>query len=409
MTTRGENFTGRNEAIDVFRALTMFVMIFVNDFWKVSDIPSWLDHAARGADFMGLADVVFPCFLFVVGMSIPLAIERRYAKGLTGESTVGHILSRTLALLVMGAFISNSEARLSPGVSYRIGVYWFLMVGAFFCIWNQYPPAKDAARKRLYVVLKVVGLVVLLFLAVTFRSTKGDVFGARWGILGSIGWTYLVCALIYVFTRDRLRYLLPAWIVFVLICILGSRMNEAHGGEAILTLPHPNFYNDALGILHIGNGALPAFTMGGVILSIISRRVIGLPQWKKLTGALLLAAILLAAGVASRQFWILSKISATPSWVFCVSAIAVALYGILSFLASRGKAGWFDLIKPAGTATLTTYTIPYLAYGLSDVTGVVLPGWFTHGFMSIVNCLCFAFLIIWVTWLLGRLHIKLKI
>ena len=50
---------------------------------------------------MGLADIVFPCFLFAVGMSIPYAIERRYAKGFSAESTLGHILSRTFALLVM--------------------------------------------------------------------------------------------------------------------------------------------------------------------------------------------------------------------------------------------------------------------------------------------------------------------
>ena len=133
------DFTQRNVGIDLFRALTMFVMIFVNDFWKIHDVPHWLEHAKRGEDFLGLADVVYPCFLFVVGMSIPFAIERRYSKGMTGESTIGHILSRTLALLVMGAFITNSEARLSPDVSYRIGVYWILMVTAFIFIWNHYP------------------------------------------------------------------------------------------------------------------------------------------------------------------------------------------------------------------------------------------------------------------------------
>jgi hypothetical protein len=409
MITSDGNFTQRNAAIDILRALTMFVMIFVNDFWKVHDIPAWLDHAKRGEDFMGLADVVFPCFLFVVGMSVPFAVERRYARGLTGESTIGHILSRTLALLVMGAFITNSEARLSPDVSYRIGVYWFVMVGAFFCIWNQYPPTGDIVRKRLYAALKVTGVIALLCLAVTFRSTKGDVFGARWGILGSIGWTYLVCALIYVFTRDRLKYLVPAWVVFVLVCVLGSRMNEASGGEALLTMPRPNFYNEALGILHIGNGALPAFTMGGIILSVLASRYLHLPSWKKLSAALILAAALLAAGILSRHFWILSKISATPTWVFFVTAIAVGAYAILSALTEKGKAGWFDIIKPAGTATLTTYTIPYISYGLADVTGIVLPDWFTHGFLSIVNCLCFAFAIIGVTWLLGRMCLKLKI
>ena len=64
-------FSHRNPAIDILRAITMMVMIFVNDFWTVHDIPQWMQHAARNDDFMGLADVVFPCFLFVVGMSIP--------------------------------------------------------------------------------------------------------------------------------------------------------------------------------------------------------------------------------------------------------------------------------------------------------------------------------------------------
>ena len=90
-------YSRRNPAIDMLRALTMFTMIFVNDFWKVHDVPHWLEHAVYGEDFMGLADIVFPCFLFAVGMSIPYAIERRYAKGFSAESTLGHILSRTLS------------------------------------------------------------------------------------------------------------------------------------------------------------------------------------------------------------------------------------------------------------------------------------------------------------------------
>jgi len=403
------DFTQRNVAIDILRALTMFVMIFVNDFWKIHDVPHWLEHASRGEDFMGLADVVFPCFLFVVGMSIPFAIERRYSKGMSGESTIGHILSRTLALLVMGAFISNSEARLSPEVSYKIGVYWILMVIAFICIWNQYPRTDNPNRIRLYTMLKFIGVIILLYLAITFRDPKEGVFAARWGILGAIGWTYLLCAFIYVFTRDRLKYLIPVWIVCVLICIVGSKMNDASGGEAILSLPRPNFYNDFLNILHIGNGALPAFTMGGIILSLMSTKYIQIPNKKKAIYTVITVALLFIAGFISRQFWILSKLSATPTWIFYVTAIAVGTYAILYWLAEKGKASWFDIIKPAGTATLTTYLIPYVAYGLADLTGIILPDWFTHGIMGIVNCLYFAFLIIGITWLLGRVHIKLKI
>lgn len=409
MNNTQTDFTQRNVGIDLLRALTMFVMIFVNDFWKVHDVPHWLEHAQWGEDFMGLADVVFPCFLFVVGMSIPFAIERRYSKGLSGESTLGHILSRTLALLVMGAFISNSEARLSPDVPYKIGVYWILMVTAFICIWNQYPRTENIRQQRIFTLLKIVGVIILIYLAITFRNPEGGVFGARWGILGSIGWTYLLCALIYVFTRDRLKYLIPFWIVFVVICILGSRMNEAHGGEALLTLPRPNFYNEMLNILHIGNGALPAFTMGGIIFSLLTTRYMKEDGRRKLLYIVAAVLIFAIAGYTARQFWILAKIGATPPWIFYVTAIAIGTYAILTLLAQKGWADWLNIIKPAGTATLTCYLIPYVSYGLADLTGIVLPDWFTHGFMGIVNCFCFALLIIGVTWLLGKIGIKLKI
>ncbi|CAN5306358.1 hypothetical protein BH23BAC1_BH23BAC1_24030 [soil metagenome] len=71
----------RIASIDILRATTMVLMIFVNDLWSLRDIPAWLEHVPRGVDGMGLADVIFPAFLFTVGMSIPFAIAARKKKG----------------------------------------------------------------------------------------------------------------------------------------------------------------------------------------------------------------------------------------------------------------------------------------------------------------------------------------
>lgn len=406
-------FFQRNDAIDIFRALTMFIMVFVNDFWKANDIPRWLNHAKRGDTFIGLADYVLPCFLFVVGMSIPFAIERRYSRGASGESTIGHILSRTLALLIMGVFITNTEngswERLSPEVFYSVGVYWILMVIAFIFIWNQYPKTDKQNLKRLFTVLKFVGVGILLFLAITFKDINGNIFRARWGILGNIGWTYLVCALVYVYTRDRLKYLIPVWCTFVIICMVNSRMIGAWGGAAILSLPTPNFYNDFLGIFHIGNGSSCAFTMGGIILSLLCVKYEHIKNQKKILFVVIAFVVFLSASFLARNFWALSKGSATPAWIFYITATAIAVYGIIYWLVKMGKNSWFDIIKPAGTATLTCYTFPYVAYGFAHITGIVLPDWLTHGFMSIINCLCFAFVIVGATWLANKCYIKLKI
>lgn len=34
----------RIRTIDVLRALTMFLMIFVNDLWSLTGVPEWLGH-----------------------------------------------------------------------------------------------------------------------------------------------------------------------------------------------------------------------------------------------------------------------------------------------------------------------------------------------------------------------------
>ena len=64
----------RLASIDVFRALTMLLMIWVNDFWSLTGVPKWLQHASATEDYMGFSDVIFPLFLFIVGLSLPLAI-----------------------------------------------------------------------------------------------------------------------------------------------------------------------------------------------------------------------------------------------------------------------------------------------------------------------------------------------
>lgn len=70
----------RIRTIDIIRALTMFFMIFVNDLWTLTDVPKWLLHTQTNEDGMGFSDVIFPLFLFIVGLSIPLAINIRKKK-----------------------------------------------------------------------------------------------------------------------------------------------------------------------------------------------------------------------------------------------------------------------------------------------------------------------------------------
>src|SRR5437870_5791162 len=73
-------------SVDVLRGIVMFTMVFVNDTYGARGTPWWLKHwSDLGREFgpngMTFVDVVFPAFLFIVGISIPLAIENRRSKG----------------------------------------------------------------------------------------------------------------------------------------------------------------------------------------------------------------------------------------------------------------------------------------------------------------------------------------
>ena len=96
-------------SIDVFRAINMFFMIFVNDLSGVRDVPAWIDHVKDNEDGMHFADSIFPLFLFIAGLSIPLAIGRRLDKGDSFGKIAGYILLRSFALIAMGFFHANME------------------------------------------------------------------------------------------------------------------------------------------------------------------------------------------------------------------------------------------------------------------------------------------------------------
>ena len=71
------NRSNRILSIDIFRGLTIFLMVFVNDLAGVSDIPAWMKHVPADFDGMTFVDVVFPAFLFIVGMAVPFAVKNR--------------------------------------------------------------------------------------------------------------------------------------------------------------------------------------------------------------------------------------------------------------------------------------------------------------------------------------------
>jgi heparan-alpha-glucosaminide N-acetyltransferase len=385
----------RIRSVDILRALTMLLMIFVNDLWTLHNIPEWLGHKAANEDGMGMADVVFPAFLFIVGLSIPHAINARLKKGDSRLQVFRHIIERSLALLIMGVFMVNLEDISREQLIISKYVWQILMTLGFFLIWNYYRGKVFGRIPLLF--MKGAGWLILVFLAIIYVGRGED--GTQWmrfywwGILGLIGWGYLLGALVYLLLGTR-----PGWIALVSVLLIILNINEfitPFEFHIRLVVSASNYASVMLGVLAT---SLLLYLREKDRLSLL------------IPALILIAAILMAFGFLTRPLWGISKIIATPSWTAICAAISMVSFAFLYLLADRwNQTRWAKVIEPAGTSTLTCYLVPYYVYAIGALIGWGLPDVLTTGVVGILKSILFAILIIQLTGLLGKLKIRLRI
>ena len=384
--------TARIATIDVFRAITMFLMLFVNDIPGLRQIPHWMLHARMDEDMLGFSDIIFPCFLFVMGMSVPFAILKREEKGDAIGNTLKHIIERTFALVIMGLFTVNLGSYDGAATGLPYAWYVILLVVSIFLIWNLYPKS-TGIRKRLFQGMKIAGILLMIGLFCIFEGKNGAVFAPKWwGILGLIGWTYLVTSIVFLIVRTRLVYMTLAWLVFMSLSVL------THSGVLDLSFLPSDMTHHALGIsgafasvllIHYGNREKPSQFIGWMIG---------------------LGILMLVLFFVSHPYWIISKIQATPTWLFVCNSISFFLVALLYYLTDvKGKVDWFMIIKPAGTVTLTCYMIPYFWYAVQRLVGFHYPDFLCAGVPGLCRSLLFSLVIVWIAGALTKVNVRLKI
>ncbi|MBQ8442068.1 MAG: DUF5009 domain-containing protein [Bacteroides sp.] len=384
--------TARIATIDVFRAITMFLMLFVNDIPGLRQIPHWMLHARMDEDMLGFSDIIFPCFLFVMGMSVPFAILKREEKGDAIGNTLKHIIERTFALVIMGLFTVNLGSYDGAATGLPYAWYVILLVVSIFLIWNLYPKS-TGIRKRLFQGMKIAGILLMIGLFCIFEGKNGAVFAPKWwGILGLIGWTYLVTSIVFLIVRTRLVYMALAWLVFMSLSVL------THSGVMDLSFLPSDMTHHALGVsgafasvllIHYGNKEKPSQFIGWMIG---------------------LGILMLVLFFVSHPYWIISKIQATPTWLFVCNSISFFLVALLYYLTDvKGKVDWFMIIKPAGTVTLTCYMIPYFWYAVQRLVGFHYPDFLCAGVPGLCRSLLFSLVIVWIAGALTKVNVRLKI
>ncbi len=389
----------RLASIDVIRALTMYFMVFVNDLWTDKSIPTWLEHAPGKADAMGFADIIFPAFLFIVGLSIPYSQQSRLERGQSRALIFRHIVFRSVALIVMGFFQMNMENYSNQSLLPR-SIWVILVTVSFFLIWMDYPKGKSKKMRW----LQILGIAILIVMAAVYKgnSPHGIIWMQPhwWGILGLIGWAYFACATISLFGGERLVPLVAFFIFFVFI-------------NSIVMLNGPLF-PDAIAhwipSFGLGNASNSSITILGVICAVLYRKFSEKTIRIEII-LILIAVMLFVFGFATRPLWGISKIRATPSWTTICSAISILAFAFLIFLVDKkGKENWFKAIKPAGTSTLTCYLLPYLHEAIFlSIIGIHLPLIIRTGWAGVIKSLVFALVIVLITGWLEKRRLILKI
>ena len=386
--------SARIVSIDAFRGITILAMVFVNEIAGVSGIPQWLKHMPAHADAMSFPDVVFPAFLFIVGMSIPFAIRARIAQGADGWALQRHIAYRALALIVMGVFMVNAEGGYhAPSMAMPIAAWSLLFYAAAFLLWGVFRFRNPAVMRG----LRALGLLVLLVLAALYRGGDDGQHGLRpqwWGILGLIGWAYLLASEFHLASRDRLWAVIGFLVLSVAYCVAVARLGVP--AWAAWLAPHA-----AHAQIVLAGVACAMMFFGPLDGESVARRF---------ARAALFALVLAAAATLLRPAFPISKIHASPSWCLYTAALCVALFGLLyGVIDVRRHAGWTRWVEPAATSPLVAYLIPFVVGALMAWAGLQLPMTLREGAVGLLWGAVYAALVLAAVAWLNRRGVRLKL
>jgi heparan-alpha-glucosaminide N-acetyltransferase len=367
MSTDSEQHPARVTSIDAARGLVMFTMIFVNDIAGVSHkvVPDWLRHF-HGRSGMTFVDLVFPAFLFIVGLSIPSALGGRLRAGEPVWKTLLHVVARTLSLLLIGILMVNDESP-GPNMTGLSPDVWAVLMycAAILAFCSISPPSRtepSAETKRRWQwisrAIRLTGLAGLLALAFMFRGDKGQriislspfVIHTSWyGILGLIGWAYLVGSVVYLAFRANAVALLGCMVLLL----------------ALYPADKSGFFDSFWLSRYVGLGetlgSQSAITVAGLLLASIlpPSGKLGLIAKLRFTAWFVLGCA--AAALLLEGLYGINKNEATPSWCLWACVVTALLWLVFHLLSDIGS------IHPVAKVFALAGRNVLLAYLLSEM------------------------------------------
>jgi predicted acyltransferase len=325
----------RIESVDILRGVTIVAMILVNTPGTWSHVYAPLLHAK----WHGLTptDLIFPFFLFIVGISIYFAYKNKP----NNKNTYKKIIIRSLKLIGLGLFL-----------------------GLFL---PYFPFVKDFEVIRFPGVLQRIG-VVFLFSAVLYIN-------CNWKILLGIGVSILVGYWLFLGFTPLPDGILPTfdrapnnWAMYIDLNILGEHMwKDDYDPEGLFS-------------------TLPA------IATCISGILIGrlLDELKNIKSLFGVAIILLILGYTVNIWFPINKAIWSSSFVLVTSGWGALIWGLIYYLTDFKKIKFGSIFKYAGMNAITVFFLSsfiaktfYLTkVGKTNIHSWIYSNIFTHDFLS---------------------------
>lgn len=158
-------------SLDVFRGMTIAGMVLVNNPGTWSAIYSPLEHAKWHG--WTPTDMIFPFFVFIMGVAIPIALGKRVEQGVTSD-VYWKIIKRSLIIFGLGLFLATfpfynftKETWVDPsnvrimGVLQRLALCY--LFSSFIFLWFNW-------KNQLYI---AIGLL-LFYWALMLYGGNGD-------------------------------------------------------------------------------------------------------------------------------------------------------------------------------------------------------------------------------------------
>ena len=332
-------------SLDVFRGMTIILMTIVNNPGDWGNVYPPLLHA----EWHGWTptDLVFPFFIFIVGVSISFAIPEKTLNLANFEK----ILARSLRILCLGLFLNFfSKIHLfglegTPLLLIRLLITLLMTYALMYDFKN---------RTKLYIVLLIfVSLILLAFGG--FEDYKNVRIP---GVLQRIAIVYFFTALLYLVASQTWQIIIAAFLL-ILYWVLMTQVNIPEFGapnlekatnmsawiDNLLLEGHMYVVSktwDPEGVL----STLPAIASG--IIGLLTGQILSQDSTKKkkIQNLVISGFLLLLTGLAWDQTFPINKPLWTSSYVLFVSGLATLLLTLL-----------YWLIEVAGFKKWTTFFV----------------------------------------------------